>query len=186
MTGDYHLELSEETVGILNGILDRLLRDAELQYVALMDEGGTVLAGRHEAAGRSGSLPAEAAGALAAGALRASQALAGMLGETAFQDQILHGDRLLIYLRGMGELGVLLAVAHAEMPVGVVRQCVVKHSEGIGTFLASIRTNTPPELPPKMPAPKEPEPEPAPGMEPERSAETPAFRESPKYVFQLG
>ena len=125
-------------------VLDTLVQKIPAHFALLTDTSGLLIGFR----GERGQLDVVALGALVAGDLAASQAIADMTGEPAdYQLVLRQGHRHNLLLVGAGRQLVLLVQAPADVPVGWSRVLVLEAARQLQTIL-----ETPPLLDEPFPA----------------------------------
>lgn len=143
------LEISEETASRTDDLLREFAEDAGLDTALVVDRSGALVAGISAEA----DVTVEVISALVAGASGAMRALVAQLGETGALESLHLGGNRLIYLKETVHRFVLVAVAEASRPAGLVRQKALAIEGRLAELLRDVR---PVELPP--PSPAEPAP----------------------------
>jgi predicted regulator of Ras-like GTPase activity (Roadblock/LC7/MglB family) len=115
------------------GVLDELLRESGARYAMLVDRKGFVLA--HKEALWAPRPPAlDSLATLVAGNAAATQALAKMLGESHFSEQVHQGQTQSLYVEGAGEHALLLIIFDNSTPVGRVKLFARKSAQALASL----------------------------------------------------
>lgn len=162
-------ELSEEMADSLESALKDFARDADLSLAVAVDAGGALLAG----VSSRDDLDVSAVCALAAGVHAAGKSLARAIGEEVPTDIIQHGEHGACFIHGLEGLGLLLAVADGNTPVGLLRH---RAAEAVADILSRLQASTAPAPVAEIP---EPEAEPAVNEEPSSQEDFQIDLESP-------
>ncbi len=146
--GDYTaampLEIGEETAARTDDLLREFAEDAGLDTALVVDRSGALVAGISAEA----EVTVEVISALVAGASGAMRALVAQLGETGTLESLHLGGNRLIYLKETVHRFVLVAVATASRPAGLVRQKALAIEGRLVELLRDVRPPEPPEPPP--------------------------------------
>jgi predicted regulator of Ras-like GTPase activity (Roadblock/LC7/MglB family) len=109
--------LIEEDVQWLDGALDDLLRRSEATFALIIDKGGPLISQR----GALGRFDTTTIAALAAGSFCATQAIAGLVGETNFSHIYQQGERHSLLFCNIDDNVLLIVIFKAEISVGVIK-----------------------------------------------------------------
>lgn len=101
-------------------VLEETLRETGARYGLLVDRKGFVLVHK-EALWAPKPPPLDSLATLVAGNAAATQALAKLLGEARFQEQVLQGERMGLYVDEAGEHALLLLIFDESAPLGKVK-----------------------------------------------------------------
>jgi len=125
-------------------VLEETLRETGARYGLLVDRKGFVLVHK-EALWAPKPPPLDSLATLAAGNAAATQALAKLLGEARFQEQVLQGERMGLYVDEAGEHALLLLVFDENAPLGKVKLYGKRAAEALAR-LAEEALAHPPKL----------------------------------------
>jgi predicted regulator of Ras-like GTPase activity (Roadblock/LC7/MglB family) len=120
-------QLIEEDVAQLDAVLRELLVKSEATTALVADKGGFLITSK--SLDRDFDLTSIAA--LASGAFMASQSIAGMVGETGFNNTFQQGDNFGIYIQNVDENCLLLVLFPASVGVGAVKYFASAASHGV-------------------------------------------------------
>jgi hypothetical protein len=173
------LQITPEVYEGVLDLLDRYRAHAELDVVALLDEGGMAVA----ASGGEGMPPStiDTLGALATGVFTSMQALAQQLGEDHFDGCFHHGQEKHFHLCPVRPSFLLLSTFGSHVPSGLVRVYAGRISDALSLEMASMGSESvatpnreveaslePVSAPASVVGTPTPELEPEPEPEPER------------------
>lgn len=111
------LILHEEEFRRITRLAERLLRESNAHFIALIDRNGQPLT-------TTGDLPdvdRTALSSLAAGNVAATEGMARMIGERTFNSMYHEGDREHLYFSTVGDVGILLVAFDERSSLGLVR-----------------------------------------------------------------
>jgi predicted regulator of Ras-like GTPase activity (Roadblock/LC7/MglB family) len=111
------LVLHEEDFNRLMRIADRLRRESNARFIAVIDRNGQPIAWTGEVP----DVDRTALASLAAGNVAATEVLARMTGERAFSSMYHEGDRDHLHLSAVGDAGILLVAFDERSSLGLVR-----------------------------------------------------------------
>ncbi len=111
------LILREEEHRKISRLAERLLREANAEYVALIDRNGQPISW----AGGMEGLDRTAMSSLAAGNVAATEGLARMIGEQRFCSMYHEGESDHLYMASVGEIGILVVAFNERSSLGLVR-----------------------------------------------------------------
>ena len=111
------LILHEEEFLKVTSLAERLLRDSNSRFVALIDRNGQPIA----SAGDLPGVDRTALASLAAGNVAATEGLASMIGEESFTCLYHEGDREHLHISSVGQAGILLVTFDERSSLGLVR-----------------------------------------------------------------
>jgi len=134
------LEISDEIASRVDELLSEFAEDAGVETVLVVDRSGALVSGVSAEA----EVTVEVISALVAGASGAMRALVARLGETGAVESLHLGGNRLIYLREVAGRFILVAVAEASRPAGLVREKAASIEAGLAEILGEIRVSTPP------------------------------------------
>jgi predicted regulator of Ras-like GTPase activity (Roadblock/LC7/MglB family) len=130
------LALYGDTVDEVERQLEELLTATGVRYCLLVDRKGFVLA--HKEALWAPRPPAlDSVATLVAGNAAATGALANMLGESTFSEQIHQGEKGVLYVESVGASALLTMIFDASVPLGRVK---VYARKTIGTLVPLLAT----------------------------------------------
>lgn len=146
--GDYSaaipLEISHDVASRADDLLREFAEDSGLETALIVDRSGSLVAGISAEA----EVTIEVISALVAGASGAMRALVSQLGETGAMESLHLGGERMIYLREIVNRFILVGVADATRPAGLVRSKAHAIEGELTTLLRDIH---PAEVP--LPAP---------------------------------
>ncbi len=129
------LEIDEETAARTDDLLREFAEDAGLETVLVVDRSGALVAGISSEA----DVTVEIISALVAGASGAMRALVARLGETGSVESLHFGGNRLVYLKETVHRFILVAVAEAARPAGLVRQKALSIEGALASVLSEVR-----------------------------------------------
>ncbi len=109
--------LIEEDVQCLEATLDELLHKSEATGALLIDQGGPLITQR----GALQEIDATTLSALAAGSFAATEAMAGLVGETNFATVYQQGEKQSLLIQNVGHNLLLIVLFPASMSAGVAK-----------------------------------------------------------------
>jgi predicted regulator of Ras-like GTPase activity (Roadblock/LC7/MglB family) len=109
--------LIEEDVQLLDAALDEFLRRSEAAVALIIDKGGPLISQR----GAPGSFDTTTISALAAGSFCATQAIAGLVGETTFSNIYQQGEHHSLLFCNVDDDVLLIVIFKAEISVGAIK-----------------------------------------------------------------
>lgn len=125
--------------------LDELLNSTGVRYCLMVDRKGFVLS--HKEALWAPRPPAlDSIAALVAGNAAATGALAGMLGERTFSEQIHQGQNGVLYVESIGDVALLVMIFDASVPLGRVKVYTKKTISAIELILKDVQDAPPVEF----------------------------------------
>ena len=133
--------LIEEDVRMLDAVLDDFLARSEAALALIIDKGGPLISRRGAADGFDTTTIA----ALAAGSFCATQAIAGLIGETAFSNIYQQGEHHSLLLRNIDDDVLLIVIFNAEIGAGAVKYYAEAAAVQIGDHLQKARRRAPDE-----------------------------------------
>lgn len=128
------LEIDEATALRAEDLLREFAEDAELETVLVVDRSGALVAGISCEA----DVTVEIISALVAGASGAMRALVDRLGESGALESLHFGGNRFVYLKETVPQFVLVAVADASRPAGLVRQKALAIEAALAEVLADV------------------------------------------------
>lgn len=125
--------------------LDELLNATGVRYCLMVDRKGFVLS--HKEALWAPRPPAlDSIAALVAGNAAATGALAGMLGERTFSEQIHQGEQGVLYVESVGDVALLVMIFDQSVPLGRVKVYAKKTIRELETILKDVQDAPPVEF----------------------------------------
>ncbi|MGC8903677.1 roadblock/LC7 domain-containing protein [Thermus sp.] len=123
-------------------VLEETLRETGTRYALLVDRKGFVLVHK-EALWAPKPPPLDSLATLVAGNAAATQALAKLLGEARFQEQVLQGERMGLYVDEAGEHALLLLIFDENAPLGKVKLYGKRAAEALARLAEEALANPP-------------------------------------------
>lgn len=123
----------------MEGALDELLRQSEATAALLIDKGGPLICERGATAG----LDTTTMAALAAGSFAATEAIAGLVGESNFNSIYQQGDHQSLLVGNVGENLLLIVIFKAAQSVGAVKYFSAVAHKQIALQLQKARARNP-------------------------------------------
>ncbi len=148
ITAAVPLEIDEETAARADDLLRELAEDAGLESALVVDRSGALVAGISS----EPEVGVEVISALVAGASGAMRALVERLGGGGALESMHLGGGRLIYLKETVHRFILVAVAEAARPAGLVREKAHSLEGALAEILRDVRPGEPPPDPPASPA----------------------------------
>jgi predicted regulator of Ras-like GTPase activity (Roadblock/LC7/MglB family) len=133
--------LIEEDVRILDAALDDFLARSEASIALIIDKGGPLISRRGAADGFDTTTIA----ALAAGSFCATQAIAGLIGETAFSNIYQQGEHHSLLFCNIDDDVLLIVIFNAETGAGAVKYYAEAAAARINQHLQKARQRAPQE-----------------------------------------
>ncbi|MBU6180806.1 MAG: roadblock/LC7 domain-containing protein, partial [Verrucomicrobia bacterium] len=133
------LDISEETASRTDDLLREFAEEARLDTALVVDRSGALVAGISSEA----EVTVEVVSALVAGASGAMRALVAQLGESGAMESLHLGGNRLIYLKETVGTFILVAVAEAVRPAGLVRQRALAIEGRLQDLLRDLRPADP-------------------------------------------
>ncbi|MCA9602724.1 MAG: roadblock/LC7 domain-containing protein [Myxococcales bacterium] len=124
----------EEEVHQIQGIVDRLVREANARVVFIIDKNGQLIAG----AGETESMDTTSLASLTAGNIAATGGIAKLLKENEFATQFHEGERANIHIQLVAQRVILVVIFDNKTSLGLVRLRVKKASEEIAKTLETM------------------------------------------------
>lgn len=159
-SGDYHLNLTSESAGQFEGVLDEFLRQTEADSVALIEHSGAVLSYKAGPAAAGSQQPdTQTIGVLAAGLFGSTQMMAQQLGETGAPEVFCHGAGKHFFCCPVNDNFALMTIFGPNVAVGIIRLNAQRAVETISNSLQQVvRSRTgygqvTPAVPAASPAP---------------------------------
>ncbi len=115
--------LAEEAEELLRDFAE----DAELDVALIVDHSGGLIAGITA----DEEIQIETVGALVAGAVGSVKALGKSVGETNPVESINHGTDNTIYLRQLSDRFIIVGIAEAELPSGIIREKAAQIADSV-------------------------------------------------------
>jgi predicted regulator of Ras-like GTPase activity (Roadblock/LC7/MglB family) len=133
--------LIEEDVRMLDAALDDFLRRSEAGVALIIDKGGPLISQR----GSPGSFDTTTISALAAGSFCATQAIAGLIGETTFSNIYQQGEHHSLLFCNIDDDVLLIVIFKADISVGAIKYYAVSTVAQISQQLQKARQRAPQE-----------------------------------------
>lgn len=125
--------------------LEELLKNTGVRYCLLVDRKGFVLS--HKEAIWAPRPPAlDSVATLVASNAAATSALANMLGEKAFSEQIHQGEQGTLYVESVGDDSLLTLIFDASVPLGRVKVQTKKTISDVAAILDTLKDAPPVEF----------------------------------------
>ncbi len=131
--------LIEEDIQCLECALDDLLQKSESLGALLIDQGGPLITQR----GKLDGFDTTTMSALAAGSFAATEAIAGLVGESNFSSIYQQGEQHSVLVGNVGENLLLIVIFKASLSVGVVKYYAVNTVQRVAAQLKKARARTP-------------------------------------------
>ncbi|GGJ84032.1 GTPase-activating protein MglB [Deinococcus aquiradiocola] len=132
------LALYGETFDKVEQHLDELLAATGVRYCLLVDRKGFVLS--HKEALWAPRPPAlDSVATLVAGNAAATGALANMLGESTFSEQIHQGEKGVLYVESVGDNALLTLIFDSSVPLGRVKVYAKKTIAVVAGLLKTLQ-----------------------------------------------
>ncbi|MEO6035465.1 MAG: roadblock/LC7 domain-containing protein [Verrucomicrobiota bacterium] len=131
--------LFEEDIQCLESALDELLRQSEATAALLIDKGGPLICER----GVTDGLDTTTMAALAAGSFAATEAIAGLVGESNFNSIYQQGDHQSLLVGNVGANLLLIVIFKAVQSVGAVKYFATVANKQIAQQLERARLRNP-------------------------------------------
>jgi predicted regulator of Ras-like GTPase activity (Roadblock/LC7/MglB family) len=132
-------QLVEEDIHQLDSAMRELLAKTEATTALVADKGGFLIASQ----GNNSDFDLTTIAALASGAFMASQSIAGLAGETAFNSTYQQGENYSIYIESLDECCLLLVLFPATVGVGAVKYFARAASQRIARQLQIAQERDP-------------------------------------------
>lgn len=124
----------EEEFNQIQGITDRLVREANAQVVFIIDKNGQLIA----ASGESDEIDTTSLASLTAGNIAATGGIAKLLREKEFTTQFHEGERSNIHIQLVGNRVILAVIFDSKTSLGLVRLRVKKASEELNQIFEAL------------------------------------------------
>jgi predicted regulator of Ras-like GTPase activity (Roadblock/LC7/MglB family) len=124
----------EEEFNQIQGITDRLVREANAQVVFIIDKNGQLIA----ASGESEEIDTTSLASLTAGNIAATGGIAKLLREKEFTTQFHEGERSNIHIQLVGNRVILAVIFDSKTSLGLVRLRVKKASEELNQIFEAL------------------------------------------------
>ena len=126
----------EEEFTQIQGVVDRLVREANAKVVFIVDKNGQLIA----ASGDVEEIDTTSLASLTAGNIAATGGMAKLLGEKEFSILFHEGQRDNIHISIIGQRVILVVIFDQRSSLGLVRLRVKKSAEVLGTIFDQILT----------------------------------------------
>jgi predicted regulator of Ras-like GTPase activity (Roadblock/LC7/MglB family) len=124
----------EEEFNRIQGITDRLVREANAQVVFIIDKNGQLIS----ASGDTEQLDTTSLASLTAGNIAATGGIANLLREREFTTQFHEGERANIHIQLVGNRVILVVIFDNKTSLGLVRLRVKKASEELNNIFEAL------------------------------------------------
>jgi predicted regulator of Ras-like GTPase activity (Roadblock/LC7/MglB family) len=131
--------LIAEDIQVLDKALDDLLRRSEATAALIIDKGGPLIDQR----GAVGSFDTTTISALAAGSFCATQAIAGLLGESDFASIYQQGKHHSLLFCNVDDNVLLIVIFRADISVGIVKYYATATLEQVAYQLRLAQERSP-------------------------------------------
>ena len=132
------LALYGEAYARVDGHLEELLKNTGVRYCLLIDRKGFVLSHR-EAIWAPAPPALDSIATLVASNAAATSALANMLGEDAFTEQIHQGEKGSLYVESVGDEALLTLIFDQDVPLGRVKVQTKKTITDVAAILEELK-----------------------------------------------
>jgi predicted regulator of Ras-like GTPase activity (Roadblock/LC7/MglB family) len=123
----------------MENALDELLQKSDSLGALLIDQGGPLIAQR----GKLDGFDTTTMSALAAGSFAATEAIAGLVGESNFSSIYQQGEHHSVLVGNVGENLLLIIIFKAAISVGVVKYYAANTVKCVAEQLGRARARTP-------------------------------------------
>ena len=131
--------LFEEDIQCMESALDELLRQSEATAALLIDKGGPLICER----GATQGFDTTTMAALAAGSFAATEAIAGLVGESDFNSIYQQGEHRSLLVGNVGQNVLLIVIFKASQSVGAVKYFSAVANKQIALQLQKARQRNP-------------------------------------------
>ncbi len=128
------LVMYEEEFHRINGVCDRLTKDANAKVVFIVDKNGQLIA----AAGQTQHIDTTSLASLTAGNVAAMGGLAKLIGENEFPNQFHEGAKDSLYMTLVGGRIVLVVIFDNRTSLGLVRLRIKKASDELTKIFEAL------------------------------------------------
>lgn len=129
------IAMYEEEFNHIQGIVDRLVKDANAKIVFMVNKSGEVVV----ASGDIDNLDTTNLGSLTAGNIAATGGMAKLLKENEFATQFHEGERANIHIQIVGQRVILVVIFDSKSSLGLVRLRVRKASEELNHVIEALQ-----------------------------------------------
>jgi len=126
--------LYEEEFNQIQGVVDRMVKDANAKVVFIVDKNGQLIV----ASGDVDNLDTTSLASLAAGNIAATGGMAKLLKENGFVTQFHEGERANLHVQLVGHRVVLVVIFDSKSSLGLVRLRVRKASEELNHIFEAV------------------------------------------------
>jgi predicted regulator of Ras-like GTPase activity (Roadblock/LC7/MglB family) len=131
--------LIEEDIRCIDSALDELLQRSEATGALLIDKGGPLISQR----GNLDGFDTTTMAALAAGSFAATEAIAGLVGESNFSSVYQQGENQSLWVGNVGTSLLLIVIFKAAVSVGVVKYFATATTQRIACQLQVAHAREP-------------------------------------------
>ena len=132
-------QLFEEDIQQINGVLRELLKKTDASLALIIDQGGFLIA--HQ--GEAGTFDLTSIAALSSGAYLATQTIAGLVEETAFNAVYQQGENHSVFISAVDAQCQLVVIFEARVGVGVVKYYAAGITQRIAEQMEFARQRDP-------------------------------------------
>ncbi len=122
----------------MESALDELLQKSEATTALIIDKGGPLITQR----GTLNAFDTTTMAALTAGSFAASEAIAGLVGESYFSSVYQQGERQSLWIGNVGSNLLVIVIFKASLGVGVVKYFAVQTTQRIAAQIKKARSRT--------------------------------------------
>lgn len=133
---DPQMVMYEEEFQQIQGIVERLVQEANARVVFIIDKNGQLIA----ASGDTDQLDTTSLASLTAGNIAATGGMAKLLMENEFTTQFHEGERANIHIQLVGKRVILVVIFDNKTSLGLVRLRVKKASEELNRIFEALLT----------------------------------------------
>jgi predicted regulator of Ras-like GTPase activity (Roadblock/LC7/MglB family) len=124
----------EEEFNQIQGVVDRLVKEANAKVVFIVDKNGQLIA----ASGDTDNLDTTSLASLTAGNIAATGGMAKLLKENEFATQYHEGEKANIHIQLVGNRVILVVIFDSRSSLGLVRLRVRKASDELNGIFESL------------------------------------------------
>jgi predicted regulator of Ras-like GTPase activity (Roadblock/LC7/MglB family) len=124
----------EEEFNQIQGVVDRLVKEANAKVVFIVDKNGQLIA----ASGDTENLDTTSLASLTAGNIAATGGIAKLLKENEFATQFHEGEKANIHIQLVGNRVILVVIFDSRSSLGLVRLRVRKASDELNNIFEAL------------------------------------------------
>ena len=129
----------EDELNQIQGVVDKLVRDANARVVCIVDKNGQLIA----ASGETENLDTTSLASLIAGTIAAMGGMAKLLKENEFPTQFHEGVKANIHIQLVGNRVILAVIFDSRATLGLVRLRVKRASDELNTIFEALAKRVP-------------------------------------------